>query len=253
MAKTNAKLKTNIFIATPMFGGMCYGTYADSLANSIYVFMNAKIPLTYSFRHNEALITKGRDDLASEFMQTDCSHLMFIDADIGFDAKDILSMVDADKDVICGLYPRKGIDWDQVAQAARDDVPTQELPKHSGSFPINALNGKNITEAMDSSGQQPVEVRNAGTGFMLIKREVLESLVDKVPQYFAVVDGLVTSKVRKQYFDTSIDPADNVLLSEDFHFCKLVRDNGFKVWVAPWVVSSHTGTYTFTGRPYASA
>jgi hypothetical protein len=243
MTQAKAELNTGIFIATPMFGGMCYGTYTDSLANLIHVSLSAKIPITYSFRYNEALITKGRDSLVSEFMKTNCSHLMFIDADIGFDATDILSMVDADKDVICGMYPRKGIDWEQVAQAVRDSVPAQELHKYSGTFPVNMVNGMNITEAMESSDRQPIEVRDAGTGFMLIKREVLEALADKVPQYSTIADGLTVPKV-KQYFDTSIDPDDNFLLSEDYHFCKLVRDNGFKVWIAPWVELSH-----FTGRP----
>lgn len=250
---SQSKPETNIFIATPMYGSMCYGTYTDSLANLVNVAMTSKTPFTYSFRYNEALITKARDSLASEFMQTNCSHLMFIDADIGFEANDILSMVDADKDVICGIYPRKGIDWQHVARAVHHNVQPQELHRYSGSFPVNTLDGKKITEKLRSSEQQAIEVRNAGTGFMLIKREVLERLANKVPQYHTVEDGIVTSNVCKQYFNTSIDPTGDVLLSEDFHFCKLVRDNGFKVWVAPWVELSHSGTYQFTGRPFTSA
>lgn len=252
MAQAKMKPQTNVFIATPMFGGMCYGTYTDSLVRSLHIFMNAKIPLTYSFRYNEALITKGRDDLTAEFMQSNSSHLMFIDSDIGFDGNDILSMIDANKDVICGVYPRKGINWEKVAQAARDGVLAQELQQRSGSFPVNTLDNSDITEAIESSEQMPIEVRNAGTGFMLIKREVLESLADKVPQYVTATGDPPITKVRKQYFDTSIDPDKSILLSEDFHFCKLVRDNGFKVWVAPWVKLSHSGTYTFTGRPFTS-
>jgi hypothetical protein len=51
-----------------------------------------------------------------------------------------------------------------------------------------------------------------------------------------------------QFFDTSIDPDNGVLLSEDFHFCKLARDNGYEVWAAPWVTLTHAGSYLFTGR-----
>lgn len=244
MSQVQAESKTDIFIATPMFGNMCYGTYTDSLATAVQVFLNAQVSYAYSFRYNDALVTKARDGLAADFMQTDCSHLMFIDADIGFDARDILSMVDADKDIICGVYPQKKIDWEQVSQAVQSEVPSQELHKYAGTFPVNTLDGTSIIKAINSSGQQPLEVRNAGTGFMLIKREVLENLADKVPQYPSGVDGDY-----RQYFDTSISSDDNTLLSEDYYFCKLARHNGFKVWVAPWVSLSHTGTYTFTGRP----
>jgi hypothetical protein len=255
MAKTKANAKMtktpslDIFIATPMFGGMCYGSYVQSLANLVGVFMNANVTCVYDSTYSEALVTRARDILADNFMQSDCSHLMFIDADIGFDARDILSMVAADKDIICGLYPRKQIEWEQVAQAARSGVPAEELHRYSGAFPVNGLSGADIYEAIESSDQQPIEIKNAGTGFMLIKREVLEGLADKVPQYYPVVGGLRVPRARKQYFNTSIDPIDNIQLPEDYTFCKLARDNGFRIWAAPWAVLSHTGTYMYTGRP----
>ncbi|MDB5176579.1 MAG: hypothetical protein JWN75_247 [Candidatus Saccharibacteria bacterium] len=240
-----------LFIATPMYGGMSHGSYTDSLSNLIHVFMLARVPVMYSFRFNEALITKGRNDLVSEFMNSDCSHLMFIDADIGFDANHILSMITFDKDIIAGIYPRKGIEWVQVAQAVRDGVPADELEKYSGSYPVNTLDGKGIAESIISE-DQPVEVRSIGTGFMLIKRDVLDGLANKVPEYISPSADAPDGKVSKMYFDTSIDPDTKNLLSEDYHFCSLARNNGYKVWAAPWAVLSHAGTYVFKGRAYKS-
>ncbi len=259
MVQTKSKPKTtkahslDIFIATPMYGGMSYGTYTQSLANLVGVFMSAGVESTYGTTLSESLITKARDYLADEFMQSGCSHLMFIDADIGFNARDILSMVVADKDIICGMYPRKEIEWGRVAHAVREGVPANELHMYSsGSFPASTLDGLNVSKAMESlDPQKPVEVRNAATGFMLIKREVLDGLADKVPQYYPIAqDGHKASRARKQYFNTSIDPIEQTLLHEDYSFCKLARDNGFKVWVAPWVELTHTGTQTYTGRLY---
>ena len=255
MARTKANSKmtglgnTNVFIATPMYGGMCYGSYAQSLARLVAVFMTNGVTSRYGSTSSEALVTRARDMLADDFIQSDCTHLMFIDADIGFDATDILSMLAADKDIICGLYPRKQIEWSQVAQAAREGIAPENLHAYSGTFPVNGIDGADIFEAMESSNHQPVEISNAGTGFMLIKRAVFEGLATAVPQYYPVVAGIKAPRARKQYFNTSIDPVDNIQLPEDYTFCKLARDNGFKVWSAPWVTLSHTGTYMYTGRP----
>jgi len=98
----------------------------------------------------------------------------------------------------------------------------------------------------------PVEIENGGTGFMLIKREVFDALADKVPSYsndmFTVVNPQNVGIKIKEYFDTSIDPVSNRLLSEDYHFCQLARKHGFKVWAAPWAQLTHTGTYSFSGQ-----
>jgi hypothetical protein len=246
-----------IFIATPMYGAMCYGTYATSLAQLVSVFLRAKMPFKLGVTYNDSLVTRARDSLAHDFTQTECTHLMFIDSDIGFQAEDILSMLAADKDIICGLYPHKRIDWEQVVEAVHRGVSPQELAKHTATFVVNTLDGASIAEVAEPAGRQPVEVANGGCGFMLIKRAVLEGLADKVPAYESRVDNPFVPKICKQFFDTSIDPADDSLLSEDYHFCKLARDNGYKVWAAPWVVLSHIGTYMFTGglhaRPKPSA
>ena len=113
-----------------------------------------------------------------------------------------------------------------------------ELPQHTGALIVNTLDGP-----FEDAGDGLLEVVNAGTGFMLIKRAVLEGLVDKVAAYRH------GDMVLHQFFGTSIDPETGVGLSEDFHFCRLARDNGYQVWVAPDVALTHTGSYIFTGRP----
>jgi hypothetical protein len=114
-----------------------------------------------------------------------------------------------------------------------------------------------VVNLVDYSGSvtvpinQPVEIWNGGTGFMLIKREVFEKLKDKVPTYTNnVVDLANTLKddMISEYYTTSIERPTNILLSEDYHFCKLARDNGIKVWAAPWVQLAHIGTYAFEGQ-----
>lgn len=239
-----------LFVATPMYGGLCHGTYAVALLTSVGIFSRARIQMQYAYMMNESLITRARNSLTYDFLETDATHLMFIDADIGFRPEDIPPMIEADKDIICGLYPKKEIDWGQVAKAVQAGVPVHELHNHTGAFVVNSIGD---AKTIEGSLGIPIEIANGGTGFMLIKREVFEKLADKVPQYnsdmYTAIDGIRQPKVIKEFFATSIDAtSNNRLLSEDYHFCKIARDNGFKVWAAPWVELSHCGSYIFNGK-----
>jgi hypothetical protein len=241
--------KAKILVATPMYGGLCNGAYALGLLNMPGTFANAGMSMMYTYMMNESLITRARNSLAHDFMNTECTHLMFIDADIGFNPQDIIPMVHADKDIICGMYPKKEINWVQVEAAVKAGVPTEKLKDHTGIFVVNAVNYEKEIAANISD---IVEIANGGTGFMLIKREVFAGLSDKVPEYindmFAVTDDHNEKKVIKEYFATSIDTTSgNRLLSEDYHFCKIAREAGYKIWAAPWAQLSHTGSYVFSG------
>ena len=239
----------SLFIATPIYGGLCNGSYTLGMLLMPGVFGKAGIGMQYAHMMNESLITRARNSLAHDFLESNCTHLMFIDADIGFNPNDIIPMVAADKDIICGLYPKKEINWVQVEAAVKAGVPTEKLKDHTGIFVVNAVNYETEIAANISD---VVEIANGGTGFMLIKREVFAGLADKVPEYindmFAVTDDHNQKKVIKEYFATSIDSTSgNRLLSEDYHFCKIAREAGFKIWAAPWAQLSHTGSYVFSG------
>jgi len=240
---------TNLFVATPMYGGLCNGQYTVGMIGMVSVFTQAKIPFEYSYIMNESLITRGRNSMANEFLEGSCTHLMFIDADIGFNPVDILKMIEADKDIICGLYPKKEINWTQVHTAALKGVRAHALASYTGSFVVNAVGN---AEEVEGTIHAPVEISNGGTGFMLIKREVFENLSSMVPEYnndlYSIVDGNPNPKVIKEFFATSIDKeSGNRLLSEDYHFCKIARKAGFTVWAAPWAQLVHCGSYNFNG------
>ena len=237
-----------LFIATPMYGGLCNGSYTVGLLTSVGVFARNNISIQYAHMMNESLITRARNALAKDFLASDCTHLMFIDADVGFNAQDIIRMVHADKEIICGIYPKKEINWGDVAKAVQAGVPPQELHKHTGAFVLNLID--NAT-SLEGDVYTPMEIANGGTGFMLIKREVFEGLIGKVPTYtndmFTAIDTERKKEVINEFFTTSITEDDNRLLSEDYHFCMIARKAGFKVWAAPWAQLSHTGTYIFSG------
>ena len=247
MQENNKKPK--IFIATPMYGGMCAGFYTQSIIQLLTTCQANGVDAEFSFMFNESLITRARNSLTHTFMKTDCSHLMFIDSDIKFRAEDVIHMIRAEKDIICGIYPKKEINWHSVKAAMDRGVPFDQLKSHTGSFVVNLVN---YVGEVTVPVNQPVEIFNGGTGFMLIKREVFDKLGESVPSYSNdVVDlggKMKQSEPIKEFFTTSIEPGTNRLLSEDYHFCRIWRESGGQVHAAPWCHLSHIGTYAFEGQ-----
>jgi len=241
-------LNKHIFIATPMYGGQCFGNYHTSMILMQKTLLSIGVAYTQSAMFNESLIQRARNGLAHAFMQTECTHLMFIDADIAWNPEQFPPMLAADKDIICGIYPKKEISWPSVRQAIAAGVPDEQLKHHTGSFVVNLANhATSVTAPMN----EPLEIMNGGTGFMLIKREVFETLQQTVATYknnVTDLGGNLHPEMFYEYFGVSIDPDTNVLLSEDYYFCTIARKAGFKVYAAPWVDLSHNGFYSFEGR-----
>jgi hypothetical protein len=240
---------TKLFVATPMYGGMCAGYYTQSIIQLFTTCQANGVDVHFSFMFNESLITRARNSLALTFLKTECTHLMFIDSDIRFRAEDVIHMIRADKDVLCGIYPKKEINWFTVKAAMDRGVPFDQLKSHTGSFVVNLVDyAGEVTVPMG----MPVEIFNGGTGFMLIKREVFEKMGEVVPSYSNdVIDlsGMMKqSEPIKEFFTTSIEPGTNRLLSEDYHFCRTWREMGGKVYAAPWCQLAHIGTYAFEGQ-----
>lgn len=241
--------KAKIFICTPMYGGMCAGYYTQSLINLVGVLSACGYQSGCSFLFNESLITRARNLLAHNFLQSDFTHLMFIDADIKFDGREVPMMIEADVPVICGIYPKKEINWPQVKKAVDNGVEGYALSEHTGSFVVNL---KHYTGDVIVAANKPAEIWNGGTGFMLIKREVFEQMKDKVPHYTNdVIDvhgHMQAGASIAEFFTTSIEPETNRLLSEDYHFCRICRENDIKIYAAPWLNLGHLGSYLFEGK-----
>lgn len=236
-----------LFIATPMYGGMCTGHYTQAILQLQGLCQQNRIDMAASFMFNESLITRARNSLAHGFLKSGFTHLMFIDADIRFNPHDIMAMLLADKEVICGIYPKKEINWDMVKQASDAGIPADQLKYYSGTHVVNLADRSGYAEFEVST---PSEILNGGTGFMLIKREVFEKLSPLVPTYMnnaTDLSGKLGAEEIKEFFTTSIEPETQHLLSEDYHFCRIWREAGGKIYAAPWAQLGHVGTYLFDG------
>ena len=107
----------------------------------------------------------------------------------------------------------------------------------------------------------PVEVLEIGTGFMMIKRQVFEDFKEAFPQFKYKPDHnrsehFTGDRDIHAYFDTVIDSeaylgdiagGSNRYLSEDYFFCQFVRKIGYKIYLCPWMKLGHMGSYVFSG------
>jgi hypothetical protein len=235
--------KIKIFLATPMYGGNCTGVFVQSLLDMSGVFSAKNIRLSCAFMFNESLITRARNNLVSQFLETDNTHLLFIDADQQWRGSDIYHMVMADRDIIVGMCPKKEINWNTVRDAALRGEP--DLSKFTGSFVVNLLDG---SASKTVPVNEPFEIAAGGTGIMLIKREVFEKMKETTPVFKNDMSHMPGGKPVYRFFTESIDPESGRLLSEDYHFCHEWRKIGGKVWAAPWCKIGHFGTYNFSGQ-----
>jgi lipopolysaccharide biosynthesis glycosyltransferase len=230
---------TNLMIGTPMYGGNCTAYYTFSNLNLVRVANDNGIKLNYQFTTAESLITRARNNIADVFMNSDCSHLLFIDADIVFNPHDVIKLLNHDMDVVCGGYPAKLIDWNSVKQASDSGVPAEGLSSYASPYVYNRVNNN------PQSGDL-IEVKESGTGFMMIKRRVFEDLSNHVNTYMSnQFDN--AGKVNKEYFSTMIE--DNILISEDYFFCRKWRSIGGRVFVDKTIQLSHVGTYMYQPSP----
>jgi hypothetical protein len=249
--------KNKIFIATPMYGGMSHGMYMKSCLDLQMLMANYGVETKFSFLFNESLITRARNYLTDEFLRSDSTHLLFIDSDIHYNPQDVIALLALDKDVIGAPYPKKSINWNNIAKAARTNpnLPANELENLVGDYVFNVVKG-----TQQFSVTEPLEVLEIGTGFMLIKREVFVKMEKAYPQLRYKPDHVGQknfdgSRYIHAYFDTIIDTIDSATgggsdryLSEDYMFCQLWRKIQGKIYLCPWMKTQHIGTYPFTGN-----
>ena len=247
--------KRKLFLAVPMYGGQCAGMFTRSVADLSAICTKHGIQLQLFFLFNESLITRARNYCVDEFMRSSATHLMFIDSDIGFNPQDVIALLamqseESEYDVIGGPYPKKCISWEKIKQAVdkgmADEDPNR-LEKYVGDYVFNPK-----TTSREIPLNQPVEVLEIGTGFMMIRRKTIEEYHKAFPHQWYKPDHVRTehfdgTREIMAVFDCIIDPDSKRYLSEDYMFCYNVQKMGMKVWFCPWMQLQHVGSYIFGG------
>jgi hypothetical protein len=235
----------NLVVATPCFGGQVSVLYAASLFKlQKLVRRYNRFNLKLLFKDGDALITRARASLIAQFLEDEtATHLLFVDADIGFEPEQVLRLLECGADMCAAVYPVKRIDWDKVkstVEAARPNPAAASL-----KYVFEVEDPKAVAE---SGGF--VKVRYAGTGFLMIRRVALERMCAHYPQLQYKrdhsMDAASASDKRFALFECMI-AEDGTYLSEDFAFCKRWTDIGGEIWADLKSQLSHVGPMAFCG------
>lgn len=214
--------KYHLNIGIPCYGGMVTEGTMLSLIRFVLVAKTIGLDWSLDTIANESLITRARNNLMAKMMENEeATHFMFIDADIRFDPMAIVAMLLSDKDVIGGLYPKKGFPID---------------------YNINLLPHTDIEGDLFTVG-------TLASGFLMMKREVYSRLIEAYPET-KYIDDVNFGKQYEPYmyaiFDTYIDH-EGRYLSEDWAFCKRWAKIGGKLWAHGGVLLNHLGYFEFSG------
>jgi hypothetical protein len=231
--------EASILVLTPAYGGQIYVGYLSSLLRLERLCMEKNIKIDYEFCYNESLIPRARNTLAHTFINAkDYTHLLYLDADIQFEPEDILKLLEYDKPIVGGIYPKKSINWEKITKLVNQnnekELTSEDIQTNVKDAVVILLDDPTINVEDDF-----IETRYTGTGILLIQRIVLEKMQEKFPDdVYALND---TKHFR--FFDTELK--DGIYLSEDYWFCERWRQLGGKVYIYTKFRCKHWGTYAY--------
>lgn len=256
---------TFIMILTPCYNGELTSNYCASMIELTQYLTLMHLRFTVQFV-SDSLVTRSRNNLIARSMgyPDSVTHMLFIDADITFRYHDIVKLLVTNKDVIGGIYPLKKYNWSHLKQTEDenkirdllelkkqntifDNMSDEEfIQKRMVRYNLNFLGEKLLVE--DSM----TEVYHIPTGFMMIKRNVIEKMAKEYPEtkYDDNMHYLNTEEERNwsyALFDCAISKTNNTYLSEDWLFCERWRKIGGQVFAHVGIDLDHTGTETFKG------
>jgi len=181
----------------------------------------------------ESLVSRARNAAVAHFLEDEeNTHLLFIDSDIIFEPEDVYRLIQAEKDVIAGMYPKKYIVWDRL----KKDPNAERV-----DFPI----GGEIKVTEDDF----IESSYLPTGFLMIKREAILKLIEQHPElkYKNDIDGYMGGEDNfYNLFNAGI--RNGIYESEDWGFCSLWKESGGQVLIHPDINLKHVGWHEYSGN-----
>lgn len=238
----------SIFLATPVHSE-CSIHYTQALLELQRECHIKRVPIEFQL-FKSSLITQGRNLCVSAFMESKMTHLLFVDSDIDFHAQSIFTMLNKNKDVISIPYPLKVIQWEKIFEDVKRGriKDAKQMALGGNTYPMKLPDEENI-----KINDGVIEVSHSPTGCLLIKRTVIETMIQKYPHLEIKQDTIINGKpVEKpflyNFFDTWFDPIKKQYYGEDYAFCKRWGDIGGKCHAYINDLITHVGEHQFCGK-----
>lgn len=232
-----------VFVATPAYGGNVHVLYMKSLLALQERLSRENIGFEFFTVAFDSLVPRARNVCAMQFLKSDATHLLFIDADITFSPDHVVRMMTSEKDLVCGIYAKKAIDFEKLKKVASGCKDMKELTELCARYNVNVCNGDTTV----SDGY--MKVNYAPTGFMMVRKDALRAFMDAHPEleYKNDIRGYGFGDSCYDIFRCGV--VDGRYLSEDYYFCHSWRASGGDVWVDANVSLGHVGTLVYNSHP----
>ena len=245
---TATEKEYSIMVCTPVHSEVSIHYTQALLEFQKYCFLH-KIKVSFQLMKS-SLVTQGRNLCVAAFLDSGMTHMLFIDSDIDFQAKSIIKMIEADKELISIPYPLKSFNSEKVFDLIKNEQITKasQIEKGALMYPLKLPDMDNII--MEKG---VIEVSHVPTGCMLMKRSLFDKMIKHYPDYNikqpSVINGELVDKPNLwNFFDTWFDKETHTYLGEDFAFCKRWTDMGGKCYALVTDYISHIGEYSYCGR-----
>lgn len=233
-----------LYVAVPCYGGQLTIEHLHSVVALVAACETRGVGCHVELLEDDRIIPRARARLAASFLaRAEATHLFFIDADIAFAPENAFRLLGAGKDLAGGVYPIKHLDWDRIRAAALAGAP--DLQAAALSYVVRFLpNPGNEVEVEGGFAK----VAYVGTGFMLVRRTVVEQVAAAHPELVADLGlDFEDCGMTAMIFEPMIEPETGEYLSEDYAFCRRWRDLGGEVWADAESRLTHVGHATYTG------
>jgi len=215
----------SIFIALPAYDFKVSLKLAISLARFAQSAPQHGIDIQIGSICGCSVVSRARNLLAQDLLDSPCDYLLFIDSDINFEPEDILKLM------AWGSDPKRGI----VAAVPRTRSETK-------TYIANLEYDGNGDLTMNGMGL--VRAERVATAFMLVRREVFEKMVEAHPEW-KYYDKR-SERMIPCLFDFLL--TEEGYIGEDYLFCDRTRELGFEVWVDPSITLGHMGVQEYVGN-----
>lgn len=235
-----------VFIATPAYGGMTTVDYTTAVVKMVTQLR--EVAWNLKLTAGESIVTVGRNNMVMEFLKSDCTHLLFLDADLAFEVETIRSLLALDEDVALVPYPTKQYNEERMQQKAEQGKRPAKL---SDGLHFNLhVQPDQMIDALENE-RRYVEVDAGPTGCMLIKRQVFTKMMRAYPELEGSITGASGGVMYSytswwRFFDTMMSET-NEFIGEDFAFCKRWRAIGGKIYADMKSTMWHVGRNAFAG------
>ena len=214
-----------VMLGLPSYDYKVSSKLAISLANFCLLAMKHGVDVQICNISGCSVVSRVRNLIAGDFLNSDCTDLMFIDSDINFEAEDIFRLMAWNSD------PKKGI------------VAGIPVARKKGQVYFSTLDtDEDDSIFMDKMGL--VRAKRVATAFMMIRREVFTKLKDAHPEW-VYHDEKKEGDEMIAFFDFALK--DGQYIGEDYLFCDRAREQGFEVWIDPTIKLGHMGVHEFQG------